>query len=157
MSEKTTPIRQLKPLDFLVKQDPAVPGVEAVSQRPPLPGCHTTPQGTVAGLGPCLAAPPAPGGTWGTPFPPAGPPCASVRCAAAAAAQQAQHTTLLLLLLYGFTDFFSDVTHKIARDGELLHLEFHLTQLPQRISFITVNMELKSCPQLWLANKTVKL
>lgn len=54
-------------------------------------------------------------------------------------AQQAQHTALLLVLFHGFADFLSDVTHKIERHGELLHLEFYLTQFPKRISFFTVN------------------
>lgn len=36
-------------------------------------------------------------------------------------------------------NFFSDVTHRIARNGELLHYEFQLTKLPKKISLIVVN------------------
>lgn len=131
MSEKMTPIRQLKLLDFRVKQDPAVAAV-----------WRQCPKGHLGRAGPSLAAL-AHGGARGTPVAPAGPPCASVLCAAAVTAQHAQHSALLLLLFYGFTDFFSDVTHKIASDGELLHLEFHLTQLPKRILSLLI-MELKT-------------
>lgn len=118
-----------------MRQGPAVPGVEAVSQRPPWPGCHSTaaPERRRRGRGRAGS----PRRDLGTAGPAAGPPCASVLCAAAAAAQRARHTALLLVLFDGFTGFFSDVTHQIARDGELLHLEFHLIQLPQRIPFIT--------------------
>lgn len=130
MTGKMTPLRQLKPLDCRVKQDPAVAAVWRQCPKGHL-GRAVTPQPRDGGgAGPCLAV--SPGRPWGTAVPP-------VPLSFVLQLRHAQHTVLLSLVFYGFTDFFSHVTQKIARDGELLHLEFHLTQLPKRISFITVN------------------
>lgn len=45
------------------------------------------------------------------------------------------------------------VTHKIARNGELLHLEFQLTQLPKRISFITFENGTEKLPTTLVGKK----
>lgn len=67
----------------------------------------------------------------------------SVPCAAnpAGTGQLAALAWPLLLLVYvsGFVDFSSDVTHKIARNGELLCHGFHFTPLPKETPFIVVN------------------